>query len=55
MGDEMYGEDKGEVVDIGFCPVTSVQKERFSVEEAKAKQQDLYIQMLLNMVHSSYL
>lgn len=32
---DMYGEDKGEVVDIGFCPVTSVQKERFSVEEAQ--------------------
>ncbi|MGN0851589.1 MAG: hypothetical protein ACI4M4_08280 [Candidatus Ornithospirochaeta sp.] len=37
MSDEMYREDKGEVVDIGFCPVTSVQKERFSVEEANNK------------------
>ncbi|MDD7161310.1 MAG: hypothetical protein SPF69_00165 [Candidatus Ornithospirochaeta sp.] len=26
MSDEMYGEDKGEVVDIGFYLVTSVQK-----------------------------
>ena len=37
MSDEMYGEDKGEVVDIGFCPVTSVQKERFSVKDSKGK------------------
>ena len=29
MGDEMYGEDKGEVVDIGICPVTSVHKRAF--------------------------
>ena len=26
MGDEMYGEDKGEEVEIGFYPVPSVQK-----------------------------
>ena len=37
MSDEMYGEDKGEVVDIGICPVSSAQKERFSVEEAKGQ------------------
>ena len=37
MSDEMFGEDKVEVVDIGFCPVSSVQKGRFSVEEAKGQ------------------
>ena len=51
----MYGEDKGEVVDIGFILSRRFKKEQISVEEAKAKQQDLYIQMLLNMVQSSYL
>lgn len=29
--------DKVEVVDIGICTVTSVQKERFSVKDAKGK------------------
>ena len=37
MSDELFGEDKVEVADIGFCPVTSVQKGRFSVEEAKGQ------------------
>ena len=37
MGDVMYGEDKGEVVDIGFILSRRFKKEQISVEEAKVQ------------------